>query len=202
MIPKEHEIRAVYNDQTIRVYQAFSDEIADSAINKGTFATPPFKIDRMTWIKPSFLWMMYRSGWGKKDTNQKRILAIDISHDGFIWALKNSCLSHFDPKIYSSKEEWEELKKKSFVTIQWDPERNIFLEKLNYRSIQIGLSPEAVNLYVNNWINKITDITELCKSIQQKLLEENIPTAISQLPIENIYQINDPFITHNLGLAN
>ncbi|WP_422570328.1 DUF4291 family protein, partial [Erwinia billingiae] len=29
----------------------------------------------MTWIKPSFLWMMYRSGWGMKDPGQKRILA-------------------------------------------------------------------------------------------------------------------------------
>ncbi|WP_141653813.1 DUF4291 family protein, partial [Erwinia billingiae] len=33
----------------------------------GTFASPPFSMTRMTWIKPSFLWMMYRSGWGMKD---------------------------------------------------------------------------------------------------------------------------------------
>ncbi|MDI8083747.1 DUF4291 domain-containing protein [Salmonella enterica subsp. enterica serovar Kentucky] len=26
----------------------------------------------MTWIKPSFLWMMYRSHWGTKDPGQKR----------------------------------------------------------------------------------------------------------------------------------
>ncbi|WP_458785448.1 DUF4291 family protein [Vallitalea sediminicola] len=25
-----------------------------------------FKLNRMTWVKPSFLWMMYRSGWAKK----------------------------------------------------------------------------------------------------------------------------------------
>ena len=50
-------------------------------------------MERMTWIKPSFLWMMYRAGWGKKDENQKRILAIDISIEGFEWALEHSLLS-------------------------------------------------------------------------------------------------------------
>lgn len=36
-------------------------------------------MERMTWIKPSFLWMMYRAGWGFKDKGQRRVLAIDIS---------------------------------------------------------------------------------------------------------------------------
>jgi len=51
----------------------------------------------MTWIKPSFLWMMYRCGWGLKDENQKRVLAIDIDRAGFERALSMACLSHFDP---------------------------------------------------------------------------------------------------------
>lgn len=38
---------------------------------------------RMTWIKPSFLWMMYRSGGAQKDPGQKRIFAMDIRRDGF-----------------------------------------------------------------------------------------------------------------------
>ncbi|MFM7200125.1 MAG: DUF4291 family protein, partial [Myxococcota bacterium] len=61
------QIRAVYDDKTIRVYQAYSDAIADSALKHQTFVAPPFKMERMTWIKPSFLWMMYRAGWGYKD---------------------------------------------------------------------------------------------------------------------------------------
>ena len=68
-------IRAVYGEHTIRVYQAYSDPIADAALAHGTFVSPPFKMERMTWIKPSFLWMMYRAGWGLKDEGQKRILA-------------------------------------------------------------------------------------------------------------------------------
>ena len=26
-----------------------------------------FSLDRMSWIKPNFLWMMFRSGWGTKE---------------------------------------------------------------------------------------------------------------------------------------
>ena len=44
------EIRAVYSEKTIRVYQAYCDDIADEAIGLGTFGKK-FKMDRMTWIK-------------------------------------------------------------------------------------------------------------------------------------------------------
>ena len=83
MIIPTQQIRAVYNDQTIRVYQAYSDAIANTALLNQTFVSPPFKMERMTWIKPSFLWMMYRAGWGFKDDGQNRILAIDITLEGF-----------------------------------------------------------------------------------------------------------------------
>jgi len=108
MIPYK-QIRAVYDESTIRVYQAYSDSIADSALKNGTFVSPPFKLERMTWIKPSFLWMMYRAGWGYKDSGQKRVLAIDITYDGFAWALTNSCPSHPDPDM--SQKDGNQLKR-------------------------------------------------------------------------------------------
>ena len=83
----QYQIRAVYDEYTIRVYQAYNDQIADAALANGTFVSPPFKRDRMTWIKPSFLWTMYRAGSGFKDEGQRRILAIDIGREGFEWAL-------------------------------------------------------------------------------------------------------------------
>ena len=49
MIP-ERQIRASYTDATIRVYQAYSDAIAEAALKHGTFVTPPFRMTRMTWI--------------------------------------------------------------------------------------------------------------------------------------------------------
>lgn len=54
---KQYEIRADYNRDTIVVYQAYNETIAKLAIENKKFV-PPFSLTRMTWIKPSFLWMM------------------------------------------------------------------------------------------------------------------------------------------------
>ena len=185
-MPKEKEIRAYYTDQFIRVYQAYNDVIADSALRTGKFVSPPFKIERTTWIKPSFLWMMYRSGWATKE-DQQRILAVDITHQGFAWALEHSCLSHFDSSEYRSHEEWEQAKNASPVRIQWDPERNILLEKLNYRAIQIGLTPEASKRYITEWVLNISDITATALHIKGLIDTDRIDEAKTCLPAESLY---------------
>lgn len=117
----DHEIRALYGDSTIRVYQAYSDGIADAALAKGTFVSPPFKMDRMTWIEPIVL-----------DAGQKRILAIDISREGFEWAL-------------------------------------------------------AHQLYVNEWIRGITEVTPLAKEIQALVEGQQCDQATARLPKERPY---------------
>jgi len=183
------QIRATYDDKTIRVYQAYSDAIADSALEHGTFKSPPFKMERMTWIKPSFLWMMYRSGWGKKDNGQNRILAIDISREGFEWALANSLLSH-DANNYKDKEEWLKIKKATPVRIQWDPERDLHLNPLEHRAIQIGLTNEAVPLYVNEWIQNITDVTDIAIEIHSFIKSDKLESAKELLPKELEYPID------------
>ncbi len=182
----EKTIRAVYDDMTITVYQAFNKHIAESASNHQTFQSPPFKKERMTWIKPSFLWMMYRSGWATKE-NQEHILAIKIKRSAFEWALQNSCLSRFDPIVYSSSDEWKKELRMSPVRIQWDPEKDIFLQPLNYRSIQLGLSGIAVEKYITDWIVSISDITVFCKQIHQLVHENKIDQAKMLLPDEQIY---------------
>jgi len=55
--------------------------------------------------KPSFLWMMYRAGWGCKEAGQHRILAVDVLRSGFDWVLRcaaASCLSPADPLMLRS----------------------------------------------------------------------------------------------------
>lgn len=188
MYSSHQQIRAHYNEESIRIYQAYSDTIADAALEYNTFVSPPFKVDRMTWIKPSFLWMMYRSGWAQKDANQKRILAIDIDRKGFDWALKNSCLSQ-KPR-HLNNEEWKIYKQNYPVRIQWDPERDLFLEPLPYRTIQIGLSEEAVLKYINEWINNITDITNDVLTIKSLIDIGNIDKAKLMLPTEYNYPYN------------
>jgi len=49
---REREIRAVYDDATITVYQAYREEIGRPALACGRFV-PPFSLNRMTWIKPN-----------------------------------------------------------------------------------------------------------------------------------------------------
>ena len=185
MQENKRQIRAIFDEDTITVYQAYSKKIALPAVKNQKFV-PPFKMERMTWIKPSFLWMMYRCGWAQKE-GQEHVLAIKIKRAGFQWALENACLSHFDAKYHQSSEEWKEKLQKSPVRIQWDPERDIHLEKLDYRSIQIGLSGEAVHKYVNEWIVAIEDITPLCKKIHG-LISEDVEEAIKHLPKERIFQ--------------
>jgi hypothetical protein len=185
---QENKIKAFYSNDFIRVYQAFNDAIADSAIKEQRFITPPFNFNRSTWIKPSFLWMMYRSGWATKE-NQNRVLAIDISYEGFRWALQNSCLSHFNRSLYNSQEEWNKMIKNTPVIVQWDPERDILLNKLNQKTIQIGLKPAAVTLYNDFWILKITDVTNLVKDIKKLIDIKKLEEAQQNLPVEKIFDV-------------
>ncbi|PHM36568.1 DUF4291 domain-containing protein [Xenorhabdus innexi] len=184
---KDNPIKAFYTDQYIRVYQAFSDSIADSATQNNTFVSPPFSMTRMTWIKPSFLWMMYRSGWAKKDEGQKRILAIDITHEGFKEIIQQGVISHYDPKMSVSRDIWKDKVQKSDVVIQWDPERDISLNKLEQRTIQIGLRNQAVENYVNRWIMNITDITDKAHDIHELVKNNQLDIAKSLLPEERVY---------------
>ncbi|MET7331437.1 DUF4291 family protein [Nonomuraea sp. NPDC005650] len=79
------QIRAAYTEESITVYQAYDAAIAGPAVAAQRFVAP-FKRERMTWIKPSFLWMMYRCGWATKP-GQERVLAVSLSREGSEWAL-------------------------------------------------------------------------------------------------------------------
>lgn len=177
------EIRALYTEEIVRVYQAYNKVIADEAIQKGTFGSS-FKLDRMTWIKPSFLWMMYRCGWGTKE-NQEHILAIDIKRDAFDFIVQSAIISTYSDDIGMSHTEWKEQIKKSDIRCQWDPERDLFGNPLEYRSIQLGLRGDAVRKYVDEWIVNITDITDYVKELhQQRDMGRDIS---SLLPKEQVY---------------
>lgn len=182
-------IKAQYTDRTIRVYQAFSREIAEPALETGKFVAP-FKMSRMTWIKPSFNWMMYRSAYGTK-TGQEFVLAIDILRDGFDWALANAVLSKYRPELHDSIDSWKRQLNECPVRVQWDPARNWRLgEVANERSIQIGLSRTAVCKYVDEWIVSISDVTPIAHSI---LYSKNAKTEPSFKPgdLEEIYPVNE-----------
>ena len=132
----------------------------------------------MTWIKPSFLWMMYRSGWGTKP-DQERVLAVRITREGFEWAVSHACLSHYEAAVHADRDEWSRQLRTSPVRVQWDPERSVRLAELPYRSLQMGLSGEAVGRYVDEWIVGLADVTPLARRIQGG--------AHDELPAERAY---------------
>jgi hypothetical protein len=181
------QIRALFSAQTITVYQAYSPAIAIPAAQAGRLVAP-FKRERMTWIKPSFLWMMYRSGWASKP-GQEHVLAIEIGRDGFEWALARSCLSHYDSDHHADHQSWAQQLKSSPVRIQWDPERSVQMQQLPYRSLQIGLSGEAVDRYLDEWTVGITDVTPLAHEIHGLVRRGNLDEATSLLPKEQPYPI-------------
>jgi hypothetical protein len=185
----QRQIRANHTDDSITVYQAYPPGIANAALAAGTFVSP-FKRERMTWIKPSFLWMAYRSGWATKP-GQERVLAVRISRDGFAWALGHSCLSHFEPDLYPDQETWSRLLRESPVRIQWDPERGPHHEALDHRAIQIGLHGEAVDRYVDEWIVSITDVTPLTTRIAELVRGGQLAEARAALPVEPAYPVPD-----------
>lgn len=180
---KEKQIRAVYTDTTIRVYQAYCPEIAEEAVRLQTFGSH-FSLNRMTWIKPSFLWMMYRCGWAGKE-GQERVLAIDLTREGFDSAVEQAVLSSYKEECGLSREEWKKLVEKSDVRVQWDPEKDVHGNNLPYRSIQIGLRGQAVRDYVEKWIVRVEDITEEVKRLDA--LRHQGVDIVGLLPKEEIY---------------
>lgn len=179
----ENKIFAVYQEDTIRVYQAYGNRIADEIVRSGTFGSS-FKLERMTWIKPSFLWMMYRCGWAQKE-EQNRVFAIDIKRTGFESMLKNAVLSSYSPKIYASHEEWKHRLQGSEVRCQWDPERDIYGNPQEQRTIQLGLKGDMVRSYVNDWIVNLTEITQSVLDIREAIRQGGFTS--SMLPAEREY---------------
>jgi hypothetical protein len=189
------QIYAAYDDAGVYVYQAFTPAIVRAALAKGTFGAG-FGLDRMTWIKPSFGWMLYRSGYGSKP-NQEAILKIKLAHAGFLTILRRSIESTYNPRIYADEAAWKAALAQSEVRHQWDPERHINGAKLERRAIQIGLRGETVRAYVNEWIIGLADVTTLAHSIQQAVTHKQPLPAV---PDERLYPV-DAAIVKRLGIT-
>ena len=197
------QIRASYDADTITVYQAYKRSIADAAVAAQKLnASPDFKSGRMTWIKPSWSWMLYRAGYSYKDSRQERILALKMRHEDFIGLLRLAVLTHghHGDEAADGEEPAEEVSasvanetpastaavgddagrrrrrggkdKPADVKVQWDPERTPRLGKLSYRSIQIGVPGALSGRWVNEWIVGIEDVTERARELKRVLDEE------------------------------
>ncbi|MGW0767460.1 DUF4291 domain-containing protein [Streptomyces sp. NPDC002676] len=187
-------IRALHTESTITVYQAYRPEIGGPAARTGRFPSA-WKRDRMTWIKPSFLWMMYRCGWGTKE-GQETVLAVEISRDGFEWALRNACLSHYVSGLHADQAAWKGELRQSPARVQWDPERDLHHNPLPYRSLQLGLSGQAAARYADEWITGIEDVTPLATEIHALVRAGESEKATELLPQERPYPVAEELLAH------
>lgn len=190
----ERQIYADYDDEGIYVYQAYKPEIVKAALRKGTFAEG-FGLDRMTWIKPSFGWMLYRSGYATKQ-NQEAILRIKITHDGWLTILRHSVESTRNAQLYADDATWRQALETSEVRHQWDPERHINGEKLEQRAIQVGIRGATVRAYVNEWILQLEEVTTLTRAIHEAIKRGQ---PLPDVPEERVYAVDED-IQARLGM--
>lgn len=178
------QIRALYTPTTITVYQAYNKTIASAAVNHQKLnASPAFRTTRMTWIKPSWAWMLYRSGYSYKDLGQERVLALTMTHADFIKILEKGVASPEDEKGIRSE-----------VRIQWDPERDVRLRKLEYRSIQIGIPGGLSEEWVGKMIVGIEDVTDKARELKRVLEErpdvgEEELVELGLVPVERVFEV-------------
>ena len=191
------QIRADYNRDSIVVYQAYHKEIADPALKAGRFVEP-FSWGRMTWIKPSYLWLMARSNWGTK-SRQEHILAIRMKRDGWERALSLAVLTSFESNTHKQESNWRSQFEAATVHVQWDPERTIHGKKLEHRSIQVGLSRDVIREFTEDWIIEISDFTARTRKIRSLYLAGKLKRAKDQLPPERVYPVSQT-IVRQLGM--
>jgi hypothetical protein len=192
----QHIIGQVREDR-ITVYQAFNPQIATYAIENQQFGGNHYKFSRMSWIKPNFLWMMYRAGWAEK-VNQEKILAIEIRLEDFFTLLRQAVHSSYKPGIYQSHDNWKAQLGSSNVRLQWDPDHDPHGNKLTRRAIQIGINGQLLRQFATEWICSIQDITPFVRE-QKKLLDQRKMDAFEVI-FEEKLKINDAKIITRLGL--
>ena len=91
----------------------------------------------MSWIKTSFLWMMYRSGWATKP-GQEVVLAVWLRRAGFEAILAEAVPSTCDPANHRNGTTWSAAVARSTVRLQWDPDRTPGGRPLGRRSFSLG----------------------------------------------------------------
>lgn len=186
-------------DKYIVVYQAYKESIANYAVENQKLGGTDFSYKRMSWIKPSFLWMMYRCGWAEKE-NQERVLAIWLKKENFETILQNATFTSYQPNYFKTENEWKESLEMKKVRLQWDPDHNHLGNKLERKAIQLGLKGEILEKFGKEYIECIMDITSFVKN--QKVHLNNNKFEKILIPKERIITIKNPELRNRIGIEN
>ena len=183
--------------ENIIVYQAFNAQIADYAVANQKFGGPAYSLNRMSWIKPGFLWMMHRAGWATKG-QQERILAISLPLIHFKCILQQTTISSYKTEMFANEEIWKEELSKTEVRLQWDPDHDPYGNKQERKAIQLGMKGEILKKFCTEWIVKIEDITDFVSNEYQKVVSKN--TNELDVPYEEVLELNDTKIETRIGV--
>lgn len=181
--PREgRHVLAQFDDDAVVVYQAYRPSIGHFAAEHGHFGGPDFSLDRMSWIKPNFLWMMYRCGWATKE-GQEVVLAIWLARGAFDAILAQAVASTHDPRFYATADDWQAAVRRSNVRLQWDPDHGPGGEPLRRRAVQLGLRGPVLASFASAWIRRIEDVTPLVHA------QRGRDRAALVLPREHVYPV-------------
>jgi hypothetical protein len=195
--PREgRHILAHHDTETIVVYQAYRPSIGAHAVRHGVFGSD-FSYARMSWIKPNFLWMMYRSGWGTKE-GQEVVLGLRLRRSFFDSILARAVASTFGASGLSSHDEWAAAVAKSDVRLQWDPDHGPHGQPLQRRAIQLGLRSAVLEAFGKRELLEVIDMTAFV-AMQRDGLARN-GTAQLRTPAERTYVPGDAAIAKRLML--
>lgn len=178
-------ILASYDDRSVVVYQAYRPSLGRFASEHGSFGGE-WSLDRMSWVKPGFLWMMYRCGWGTKE-GQGTVLAVRIRRAFFDEILRQAVPSSFAAGPYETRERWQEALRASPVRLQWDPDHSPRGAPMERRAIQLGLSGPVLSRYARAEIVSIEDITPF---VREQAGLRGDPRLLT--PRETVYPCPDP----------
>lgn len=191
-------ILAQYDEEGIVVYQAYQPSIGHFAAEHGFFGGPAFSVERMSWIKPNFLWMMYRSGRGTKP-GQEVVLAVRLRRSVFDELLAAAVPSIYTQALYPDEADWKRAVQSSEVRVQWDPDHDPAGKPLERRAIQIGLRGEALRRYTREWLLGVEDISAFVREQHQHVQAGDYATLI--IPRERIYRVPDAATAAQVGMT-
>ncbi|EFC37460.1 predicted protein [Naegleria gruberi] len=221
-------IITIDDEECIVFYQAYNSGIADWVVKNQTFdECPNFDKKRMSWIKPNYLWMMYRSEYATAK-NQTNILALFITRKSFEEELlKHAVCAMYYPELegyYKSQKEWKvncsQMKEKvaqlmnkndtdtimtdnvCFARVQWDPYHTPAFGNINgglTRAIQIGVKGSFLrSMCKSGACKKIEDITKYVHEQHAEYLK----TKDLLIPVERYIHINDKDIKGRLAITD
>ena len=185
--------------EDIVVYQAFRPSIADFAVKHQFFGGSEYGYGRMSWIKPNFLWMMYRCGWAEKE-NQERVLAIWIDKMAFEQILTDAVLSSFSQAYHGDQESWKQELEKKQVRLQWDPDHDPYGAKLQRRAIQLGLKGHVLERFGKEQVRRIEDVTDFVK--EQKKHVDQRRLDLLEVPAERVFELGNVELKKRVGIDN